>query len=309
MFRFTAIVTLLAVALPGCVESERAAPPAASAGAAPVSAVDDIGRRITLPRPASRIISLLPATTETLVALGAGDRLVGRTDYDDPELDHLPSVGGGLTPSLEAIAALRPDLVIAWEESGESRIRPRLESLGIPVLAVQTRDTADIFANIGRLAALTGLDARGDSLAAGVRRELEAIRRSVADRHHPSAVYIVGLDPPIVAGPNLFIGEILTLAGARNVFPELEAASPQISMEEILRRRPEVVLIPGSGEGALPAERLAGEPGWGELARSGTRMVAVPADVLHRPGPGIAEGARIIRDALHPELAESDDAP
>ena len=310
MSKNVALAALLLASLAGCGEPDRAAPPPPTPNGVSVSAVDDVGRTVSLPRPATRIISLLPATTETLVALGAGDRLVARTDYDGPEHDHLPSVGGGLTPSLEAIAALRPDLVVAWEESGEGRVRPRLEALGIPVFAVQTRDTSDIYANIDRLGALAGMPGRADSLSTAIRRSLAEIRSSVAGRHHPSVVYIAGLDPPIVAGPNLFIGEILTLAGGSNLFPEVEAESPQISMEEILRRRPEVVLVPGSGEGALPTDRLAREPGWAELARPGrTRIVAVPADVLHRPGPSVVEAAQILRDALHPDLGGRDDAP
>src|SRR5690606_22611718 len=97
-----------------------------------VEAIDDAGRLVRLEGPAERVISLLPAVTETLVAMGAGDRLVARTDYDTGRLEHLPTVGGGLTPSLELLASLRPDLVIAWEEAGVTRVRPRLEELGIP---------------------------------------------------------------------------------------------------------------------------------------------------------------------------------
>src|SRR5690606_7655811 len=110
-----------------------------------IQVVDDAGRTITLGVPATRIISLVPAATETLVALGAIDLLVGRTDFDDAEVGHLPSVGQGLTPSVEVVASLRPDLVVAWEEAGISRVRPRLEALGIPVFAVATQDTAGIF--------------------------------------------------------------------------------------------------------------------------------------------------------------------
>src|SRR5690606_7153648 len=101
-----------------------------------VSAIDDVGRAVRLEQPARRVISLVPAGTETLFALGAGDRVVGRTRYDvDDAVAHLPSVGGGLDPSLEAIVALAPDLVVAFETASESRIRPRIESLGIPVFA------------------------------------------------------------------------------------------------------------------------------------------------------------------------------
>lgn len=265
--------------------------------------IDDAGRTLTLARPAARIISLLPAVTETLVAMGATDLLVGRTDYDIG-IDHLPSVGGGLTPSLEMIASLRPDLVVAWEESAGARIRPRLEELGIAVFAAQTRDTADIFFNIDRLGQLTGRVESADSLADWIRSEFEAVRASVAGRSSPRVLYLVGLDPPIVAGPNLFIGEVLEVAGGNNVFADVKDASPQMSLEEIVRRRPEVVLLPASGTAAASIDRLVASPGWSELYRSGgTRFEAMPPDVLHRPGPSIVDGAWLLRDAIHPDLA------
>lgn len=271
-----------------------------------VEATDDAGRIVRLSQPARRIVSLLPSVTEALVAMGAGDLLVARTDFDEAAVGHLPSVGGGLTPSLELIASVRPDLVVVWEETAGARIRPRLEALGIPVFAARTLDTADIFANIEAMGTLTGMKQPADSLAAWIRREFEAISASVEGRRRPKVLYLVGLDPTIVAGPNLFIGEALTIAGAENVFPEIVAESPQMSQEEILRRRPEIVLVPSSGPGSAAIERLIAAPGWAELHRAGaTRFHAVPADVMHRPGPGIVAAAWLLRDAIHPELAGS----
>ncbi|MQA91076.1 MAG: ABC transporter substrate-binding protein [Gemmatimonas sp.] len=264
---------------------------------------DDAGRVVRLPGPAQRIVSLLPATTETLGALGAIDRLVARTDFDDPELSWLPSVGGGLTPNIELVASLSPDLVIAWEEAGEARVRPRLEAIGIPVLAVATRDTAGVFANIDRLGVLTGLTERADSLAARMREELADVRASVAGREPRRVLYLIGVDPPMVAGPNVFIGEVLEVSGGLNVFSDLQAPSPQVSMEEILRRQPEVVLHPATGASTASAESLQTMPGWRELLQSGeTRFVALPPDVLHRPGPSIVEAAWTLRNAIYPEL-------
>lgn len=277
-----------------------AAPPVARAD---LEVVDDAGRTLHLDRPARRIVSLLPAATETLLRLGAGDRLVGRNDYDPAIVAHLPSVGGGLTPSTERIAALEPDLVIVWEEAGGARIRPRLEQLGIPVFAARTVDTAGIYDNIRRFGVLLGAPAAADSLSGSMRNELAAVRSTVAAREPVRALYLVGFDPPIVAGPRVFIGELLELAGGRNVFGDLTVPSPQVSLEEVVRRRPEVVLIPTEdGEAALVA-RLGSAPGWRELVAQGTRVEAVPSDLLHRPGPSIVDAAWAIRDALHPDLA------
>lgn len=305
-------IALLLLSTGGCGTEDRAASgsgrPQQQSPSADISdyeAIDDAGRIIRLTAPARRIISLLPAATETLIDLGLTDRLVGRTDFDDSELAHLPSVGGGLTPSIEIIASLEPDLVIAWEEAAGARVRPRLEALGIPVMAVATRDTAGIFSNIERLGRLTGEPARADSLAAGMRSELEEIRRSIEGREPPPVVYLIGLDPPMVAGPNVFIGEILEVAGGGNVFDDLTAPSPQISVEEIVRRRPEIVLVPESGSATMPVDALARQPGWRELIAAGkTRVHTLPPDILHRPGPSVVSAARQLRDILHPNPAD-----
>jgi iron complex transport system substrate-binding protein len=293
--------------LAGCAGGESAggAREAGPHGAGGVSAVDDAGRTVSLPRPATRIVSLLPAATETLVALGAGGTLVARTDYDDdPELAGLPSVGGGLTPSLEILASLRPDLVIAWEEAGAARIRPRLEALGIAVFALQTQDTAGILANVARFGHLLGREAAADSLGAEIRGQLAAVSASVPPGERPTVLYLIGIEPPLVAGPRLFIGEVLEAAGGRNAFFDVTAPSPQVSLEEIVRRSPAVVLVPSRDSAAVIA-RLRGAPGWRELLERGdTRVTVLPPDILHRPGPSIVPAAWLILRAIHPGAIE-----
>jgi ABC-type Fe3+-hydroxamate transport system substrate-binding protein len=286
------------------------ADPVERAAVPPVSARDDAGRSVALPHPARRVVSLLPSATATIVALGAADLLAARTDHDlGLEVSHLPSVGGGLTPSMEALASVRPDLVIAWEEAGGTRLRPRLEELGIPVFAVQTRDTAAVFANIERLGTLLGRDSAAAALGSRLRSELDDVRRSVAGRDTPSVLYVVSRDPPMVVGTGLFISELIEVAGGRTAFPEIRY-SPQLSLEEIVRRRPELVLLPVSGDSAAAVERLRTGTGWRELLADGrVRLRTVDADVLHRPGPSIAESARVLRDAIHPGAAAAGAAP
>ena len=292
----------LVLLLAACAPADEP-PNTQTSNGAPYEAVDDAGRVVSLSAPARRIISLIPATTETVMAIGGAESLIARTDYDDGGLAHLPSVGGGLTPSIELLASLQPDLVIAWEEAGAARVRSRLEALGIPVFAAQTRDTADIYANIQRFGRLMGLRSRADSLAASIRRDLESVASSVADRRSPRVVYMIGLDPPMIAGPSVFIGEVLGVAGGENVFADIRAPSPQMSLEEILARAPDIVLIPASGVAATPLERLQKEPGWRELMASGkTRFEALPPNILHRPGPSIVRSAWVLRNALFPDL-------
>lgn len=295
---------LLALWLAGCGEPEaRAARPAASDSA--VAVTDDAGRPVRLPRPARRIVSLIPSANETLLALGAGDRIVGRTRYDqEPALQGLPSVGGGLDPSLETLIALRPELVVAWEGERSRGLRPRLAEMGIPVFGLAADDTADVFRSIQQLGTLSGREHAADSLAASIRSELAALRASVRGRPAPSVFYVVWDDPPMTAGPNTFIGQLIEVAGGRNVFPDAPADWPNVSLEEVVRRQPDFVVF-AKGEGDTRSlEALRSAPGWRELraVREG-RVIWIPARLMERPGPQIGRAARALRDALHPELA------
>ena len=267
-----------------------------------VFAIDDVGRRVELPAPATRVVSLLPAFTETMFALGAGDLVVGRTRYDtDPALAHLTDVGGGLDPNLETIVSLQPDLVIAWESQSGSKIRERLESLGIPVFAAATRDTSAIFSAIASLGRLTAHDPEADSLAAHVRAQLDSVRTSVAGRDRPSVLYVVSLDPPMIAGLENFIAELIGVAGGEPVAMPGDRAglSPQVSLEDLVRRQPDVVILPVGEDPAISLDRLSREPGWRDLnaVREG-RVAELPADQVNRPGPGIGEMAKLLRSAI-----------
>jgi iron complex transport system substrate-binding protein len=299
-----ALVAAALLALSACGEPAPRGEAGAGAEGA-VSVVDDAGRTVTLPRPARRIVTLIPSATETLVELGAKGALVGRTDYDlGLGVDSLPSVGGGLDPSLETVVSLRPDLVIGWETDGPARLRDRLTSLGIPVFSIKTEDTTDVFRAIRSLGALTGRGAKADSLSTRVRGELEAVRRSVAGRPRPRVFYLVWNDPPTTAGPKTFITQVIQVAGAEPVFPEVTALWPTVSLEELVRRQPDHVIVPVGEAGTARLEELRRTPGWRELRGiQGDRALVVPSLLLNRPGPSIGAAARRMRDAIHPELA------
>jgi iron complex transport system substrate-binding protein len=292
------------LALSACGESAPRGESGAGADGA-VSVVDDAGRTVTLPRPARRIVTLIPSATETLVELGAKGAIVGRTDYDlGLGVDSLPSVGGGLDPSLETVVSLRPDLVIGWETTGPAQLRDRLTTLGIPVFSIKTEDTTDVFRAIRNLGALTGRAPRADSLAARVRGELEAVRRSVQGRPRPRVFYLVWNDPPTTAGPKTFITQVIQVAGGESVFPEATALWPAVSLEELVRRQPDHVIVPVGEAGTTKLEELRRTPGWRDLRGiQGERALVVPSLLMNRPGPSIGAAARRMRDALHPELA------
>lgn len=292
-------ILIAALALAACARPE------ADAGGAAVIVVDDAGDTVRLAAPARRIVSLAPSATETLLALGALPQLAGRTDYDtDPAVQGVPSVGGGIDPSLEALVALRPDLVIGWHTAGGSPVRERMRAMGVPFLAVRTTDTADVFRAMEVLGAVAGRAREADSVAAATRAGLDGVRASVAGRPRPSVLYVLSDDPPMTAGPWTFTVELIEVSGGRTAFPDVTGQPQYVSLEEVVRRQPEVVLVPAGEDADARLRALRGRPGWRELrAWEAGRVVALPVDRVNRMGPGIAETARIFRDALHPDAA------
>jgi len=279
------------------------APGSRSLGSAFARVTDDVGRDVRVDAPPARIVSLIPAVTEIILTLAGPDRLAARTEYDDDaRLAHLPSAGRGLTPNLEWLARLRPDLVIAWADVPSRAVVSRLQELGVPVYAARIETLDDIDATIRRLATLLGVVERGDSLVASIRAELDAVRAAVAGRRRPSVLYIGDREPAYAAGPGSFVGELLAIAGGDNIFADAPAAWPQVGLEEIVRRGPEVV-IAAVGEGlgdSLDWMRRA--PGWRELpaVRTG-RVHAVDSERYNRPGPRVGEVARELARLLHPD--------
>jgi len=268
-------------------------------GPTEVRVVDDAGDTLALAAPARRIVSLVPSVTGTIVSLGAADRLVARTRYDlDPALAELPSLGGGLDPSIEGIVALRPDLVIAWYARDDRVLVPRLRAAGIPVYVAEIQDTAAVFATIGRVGVLVGAPGRADSVAGALRDTFAAVAADVPPGPRPTALYLIAEDPPRTAGPRTFIGQALEIVGARPAFPELAEDWPTVALEAVMARSPDVIVLPVGAN--LPArEALAGRPGWRDLAavREG-RVVEMDADLLARPGPDLGRAARVLREGL-----------
>lgn len=279
------------------------APSRAGAADRPITVVDDGGRTVTLPRTPRRIISLVPSATETIVALGGGDRLVGRTRYDrDSSLASLPDVGGGLDPNLETIVGLTPDLVVIWLSDNRQETRRRLADAGIPTINLSLQDTTDTFRAVSLLG--HALDERGpaDRLLRQLRDSLAETRRLGAMGGRRRVFYVVYNDPPMTMGPATFIAQILDLAGGENVFADAATNWPTVSLEQAVRRDPDLVVLPVGEMPARTLDRLRTQAGWRDLraVRRGC-VVQVDADVVNRPGPNIARAAEQLRAAIHRE--------
>jgi iron complex transport system substrate-binding protein len=248
--------------------------------------VDAAGIEHRFEQPAVRIVSLVPSATMTLRAIGAEATLVGRTDFDrDAWVAHLPSVGGGLEPSLEAIVALRPDLVIRFAGEQDPRTPDRLDALGIRHLAVRPDHVEDIYRTTAILGQATGHTAAADSLTEWIQLELSEVSREVAEWPSVRVAYVLGGSPPWVAGPNTYIGEVLSIIGGDNVFADLEGLYSSVSPEEFRTREIDVVLT-SAGSDLDPS------------LTPGSRIEVVGAG-LEIPGPGIVEAARQMVRILH----------
>jgi iron complex transport system substrate-binding protein len=304
MTRFVAVVFLVLAA--GC--SRPAGEPdredVESGGGFPITVRDDLGRTVTVSRAPLRIVSLAPGITETLFAVGAGPRLVAVTTTDTypPEVKQLPTVGGFApeTISLEALLARKPDLVIAGGRF-QQPIVEAMARLRIAAVVIDPSSLAGVEEAIGLIGRLTGQEAKSAAVVADFRRRREAVRRRAAlirpaDRIR--VLYVLWDEPLQTAGPGTFVGQMIAEAGGRNLFADASGQYPAVSDEAVLARNPDLILAPDHG-GAKLRDRLSGRPGWGKLAAvQAGRVVAVPEDVLNRPGPRLIEGLEKIEQKI-----------
>jgi iron complex transport system substrate-binding protein len=248
--------------------------------------------------PARRIVSTMQSATEWLVLLGQARRLVARTDFDhEPELAALPSIGGGLDPSAEAVAALKPDVVVGWRNRSSADLQHALAPFHIPVLSFETTDTADVFRNLVRLGVLVDQRDRAESLASDLRTRLRAVKADACPAGAsaaPTVLLVLWTDPPMTAGGGTWMTTVLEAACLRNAFADVPTAWPTVSMEAITARRPDWILTSRGTPGQRLAE-LRSKPGWRDLdaVRAG-RIIEIPGDLFARAGPSIAEAARAI---------------
>lgn len=252
---------------------------------------DDLGRTLRLPAPATRVVSLAPAITESLFAIGAGNELVGVTAYCSypPEARQKTSVGGMTSPSVETITALSPDLVIATVEGNIREDVAALERLGIPVFVTNPRSLEGIRRSVRQLGELTGHGPQADRLAARLKQREDSLRREA--RTPPvRTLLILALQPLVVAGGKTFLDDLLSAAGAENLGALSFGSYPTMSREAIAVRDPEVLILM-SDAAADTSTLLEQYPEWRMLSavRKGCLFI-LDSDLISRPGPRALEG-------------------
>ena len=258
---------------------------------------DDRGVAVRWDTPPQRIVSLLPSLTESLCELGQCHKLVAVDRYSNwpAQIAALPRVGGGLDPNIEAIVALRPDVVMLAQSS---RAIARLEALGLKVVALEPKTHADVQRVLGKVAAVAGLDAQA---AATVWRHIDAAVSAAAQSLPPhvrrTRVYFEVNRAPYAAGTSSFIGETLTRLGVANIVPAALGPFPKLNPEFVVRANPDLIMV-----GARNADGMTTRPGWHTVRAVRERRLCIfpndESDVLVRPGPRMAEAARLMARCL-----------
>lgn len=271
---------------------------AASDAAAPLRPVDDF--RHEAPRGnARRIVSLNPATTELLLALGAVDRLVGRTSWDlySPAVRRVPDLGNGIRPNIEAVLETRPDLVILYGSEDNVIAAQRLRGAGVATLSLKLDRIAQFERAALLVGAAVGREDRARAVVDSVHRTLDSVRSAVAGKARPRAFWHVWDAPIITIGRGSFLHELLEIAGGENVYGDVEAPSPRVELEDIAQRDPSIVLAGPDG-----ARRIRSDQRWRAVraVRNG-RVMVVDTNLVARPSVRLGEAAVSLARLLHPD--------
>lgn len=268
-------------------------------GHAEIRVPDDRGRTIVLAAPAQRIVSLAPHVTELLHAAGAGKQVVGVSAFSDfpVQATRLPQIGSAMGIDSERVAALRPDLVVAWSSGNTTAAIEGLERLGLNVFVTEPRRLADIPRLLRALGQLAGSAAVAAPAAADFEQALARLRASYARRATVRVFFQIEARPLMTLNGAHLVSDVLQLCGGENIFAALSALAPTVGAEDVLQRDPEVILVSDS-----IADADAVIAGWSRLpqlhaARRG-HIYAVPPDLVLRPTPRILEGARFVCDKL-----------
>ncbi|MDH5190325.1 MAG: cobalamin-binding protein [Gammaproteobacteria bacterium] len=254
---------------------------------------DDNKQTLTFAKPVSRIVSLAPHITELLFTAGAGDRIVGVVEHSDyPEAaKQLPIVGSGFGLDLEKIAALKPDLVVAWHGGNPEKQIEKLKTMGFPVFESDPKDIDGITKNLVRFSQLAGTEVVANQFVKKFHKRHRKLKNDYAKRNRVTVFYQIWHDPLMTVGSNHLINYVLELCAGKNVFDELDKPAVKISLESVVQRDPEVI-ITSRTESESEFNALAHWEKWKEMqAVQGNNLFLVSPSILQRHGPRILDGA------------------
>ena len=309
-----AIVSLLGACAPTSAP-ETAAPPEPTATPVaptqapepsfPITVEDEVGNTITMEAKPTRIVSLAPSHTETLFALGLGDAVVGVTEYCNypPEASERTQVGSFTTIDLELVVSLEPDLVLATTMH-TADIVPALQEHGLAVFVIDPQSISSVLEAILAIGEVTGQVDEAQALVAEMEARIDAVRAAIGDSPTPTVFWELGPDL-FSAGPGSFVNDLILLAGGENVAADADSPWPQLTIEQILLKNPDVVVLADHNYGET-AELVAERPGWSDLraVQDGNIVEITNEDIVSRPGPRLVDGLEFLARAFHPEAFE-----
>jgi iron complex transport system substrate-binding protein len=273
------------------------------------SFVDDAGHRIYLAKPPARIVSLAPSITEMLFVLGLDDQIVGVTEFCDyPAAAKSKAKVGYAHPSVEALVALQPEMVLAPKDFLRPDLQTKLEQLKIPVFVLDARTLEDIPLQIHTLGKMFEKTSAANEVTQVMRQRIAEIRRKTETLTAKRVLYILNSQPLITVGPGSFIHQMIGLVGGVNIAAQAGMAYPRLSMETVLKEDPEVLIFPSGEVETVPRSEQQQWRRWGSLsAVKQQRFHEVSSNLLNRPGPRIVEGLEQLANAIHPEVFGSDE--
>lgn len=276
------------------------------ANLAPRTFLDDMGRKLFLAKHPTRIISLAPSITEILFALGLDDEIVGVTEFCDyPERAKDKTIVGYAQPNIELVVSLQPDLIVAPKSFMRADLLKKLEQLKIPTFILEPHTVEEIMAHIKLLGRMVGRSDAANEQTTTLRKQIAELSGQLKGRERPSLLYVLNSEPLITVGPGSFIHHLIELAGGRNVAEEAKTPYPRLTMEEVMRQNPDILLFPvGQSEGISQAEQDRWKRWTTLMAVKEQKLFQVQSDLLNRPGPRIIEGLRQLVRFLHPDVLE-----
>jgi len=268
---------------------------------------DGLQRDVSLPPAPRRIVALAPSVTESVLALGFGDRLVGVSDFCRlPEgSGPVPRVGGLLNPDLETIRSLHPDLLVGTTSGNDPTLAGQAGALGIPLYILDAPDIEGVLVGLEDLADALGDRPHGRQVAEGLRGRLNAVTRRVQGRPRPRVLFVIWGDPLVVPGARAFLTDAIALAGGSSVTADAPAAHPTFSLESAIARAPEVIVM--TRDNAALAERLRADPAWAGVPAVRDGRVETIEERAVQPGPGVVAGIEEMARLFHPEAFGAQD--
>ncbi len=261
---------------------------------------DEMGRKVVVPDHPHRIICLMPTVTDTVFALGAGDDVVAISDYTKYPAAALkkPSVGDLIKPSIETILSLHPDLVIGTQPKGPMEVTDQLERVGIPIFLVSPHGIAGIFHSVESIGMALNRTAQADALIHSLEQRVDAVKARTKGQPAPRVFMPIWYDPITTIGKNAFITEIIEAAGGRSVTDDLPAEWPQISMEVVLERAPDALLLVRGGKTTLKV--LQDRPGWSSMAAIQEHRAYYVDDRINFASPVAIDALEDLAKQFHP---------